>query len=79
MSLRDWSSLRVLGIVLGWVILVLVIGLPRVLSMFTGRGTGGQGRMVAMHFGPEAMLLVLLVAVVPPLVLYAIWLWQRAH
>jgi hypothetical protein len=79
MSLRDWSGLRIIGAALGWIVLVLALGLPRVLSMLTGRGSDGQGGMVVVHFEPKAMLVVLLLTVVPPLMLVGVWLWQRAH
>jgi uncharacterized membrane protein len=79
MSLRDWSGLRIIGASLGWVVLVLALGLPRVLSVFTGRGSDGRGGMMGVHFGPEAMLVVALVTVITPLILLGMWLWQRVH
>lgn len=67
-SLRNWSFVRVLLSGIAWIVLVLVIALPRVLSLPTG-----------VSFGPPAMFLVLLLTFVPPLLLGGLWLWQRSR
>jgi hypothetical protein len=51
LSLRDWSLWRVLLLGIGWVILVLVIALPRVLRFMSGRATDGSGGLVGISFG----------------------------
>lgn len=77
MSLREWSLWRVLLLGMGWIILVLVIALPRVLRFMSGRASDGSGGMAGVSFGPKAMLLVLLLAFLPPVALAGLWLWQR--
>ena len=79
MSLRDWSLWRVLLLGIGWVILVLGVALPRVLRLMSGRATDGNGSLVGVSFGPKAMLLVLILASLPPIALVGLWLWQRAR
>jgi hypothetical protein len=59
MSLRDWSALRAFGLALGWIVLVLVVALPRALHFFSGRATNGPGGIAGVSFGPKALLLVL--------------------
>jgi hypothetical protein len=75
--LRDRPALRVLVATLGWVILVLVFAIPRVLRLLSGGAVDGGD--AGLSFGPKAMFLVLLVTVLPPLALVAIWLWQRGR
>jgi hypothetical protein len=79
MGLRDWSALRVLLGALGWVILVLVFALPRVLRLLSGGVADGQDGVGGVSFGPKAMFLVFLVTVLPPLAFVTIWLWQRGR
>jgi hypothetical protein len=78
-NLRDWSLWRVLLLGMGWIILVLVIALPRALRFLSGRASDGSGALVGVSFGPKAMLLVLLLAVLPPIALAGLWLWQRSR
>jgi hypothetical protein len=77
MALRDWSGIQVAAASLAWLILILVIGLPRILRGFAGRAADGHGGISGVTFGPGAMLLVLLLAIVPPVVLFVVWLSQR--
>ena len=79
MSLRNWSALRVFGLAFGWLVLVPVIALPRVLRFLSGHATSGDGGIAGISFGPKAMLLVLLVAFGPPLLLTGAWLWHRGR
>ena len=79
MSLRDWSLWRVLLLGMGWIILVLIIALPRVLRFMSGRTGDGSGGLVGVSFGPRAMLVVMLLTILPPLALAGLWLWQRAR
>lgn len=43
------------------------------------RALDGNGGLAGVSFGPETMVLVLLLALVPPLALAGLWLWQRAR
>jgi hypothetical protein len=77
-SLRDWSLWRVLALGAGWIAVVLVIALPRVLGVFTAQGTDGHGGMVGLHIAPGARWVVL-AALGPALLLVAVWLGKRAR
>jgi hypothetical protein len=79
MGLRDLSGLQVSGAALAWLVLVLVIGLPRVLRFLSGRSSDGHGGLAGFSFGPGAMLLVILVAILPPIVLIGLWFAQRGR
>jgi hypothetical protein len=79
MGLRDWSGLEVLSAALGWPVLVLVIALPRMVHVLFGSSAGGEGGLLGLGFGPVQMLLVALVALLPPIVLVAVWLVRRAR
>jgi hypothetical protein len=78
MGVRDWSALRVLVGALGWVMLVVVFALPRALRLLSGGAAEGRDGW-AVSFGPQAMFLVLVVTVLPPLAFVAIWLWHRGR
>jgi hypothetical protein len=77
-SVRQWSGRQVVGVACGWMVLAFVLGLPRVVHVFTARGTGGYGGMVGLHVTPTAWVL-LLTAVCPAIALLAIWLVTRTR
>jgi len=78
LTLREWSGRRVAAVAAMWVALVLAIGLPRALDVFTASGADGQGGMVGLHIAAGAWI-VLLAAAGPALALIAFWLGQRAR
>lgn len=78
MTFREWSGRRVAVVAAVWVVLVLAIGLPRAVDVFTTSGTDGHGGMVGVHFRPDTWI-VLLAATGPALALIALWLGQRAR
>ena len=75
MSLRTWPLSAVLGSCVAWILLISVVGLPRVLRLFSARGPSGG--MVGVSFGPREMVLAGLLAIVPPLVLLVVWMIAR--
>jgi hypothetical protein len=76
MSLQSWSLWRVLAVGVGWIAVVLIIAPPRVLRVMSGRASTGSEGIAGINFGPKAMLLVILIALLPPVTLARVWLWQ---
>jgi hypothetical protein len=75
LTIAHWSTARIVGLSLGWIIVVVGYHVTR--FMVHMRAIDGDGQIVGISASLSGLLRLAAVVFVPPLILVLIWLAQR--